>query len=261
MSTPQALALVRAQLGAQRRPDEVISPLSPRLLLQGRWWPFSWPEALEAGIIEARRGYRFRPENLALAHVLREQPRGGRVCELGYGTGSLLLMAIAFLDPQHWAGLEVQPAQADRARRTFQAHGHDARALLEGDLRDPHSLERLDACLAGPADLVVLNPPFFPATWGRPSAHPEVRHSTHAHHGDLGDFLTAAKRLLAPTGQIALVYDAQRLAQLLAAAGDLDLCPQRWWWIPAKEEGPPEPFRIWVTLRHGQSITPLGARP
>lgn len=251
---------LRQRLMALRRSDEVLSALQPEGLASGRWWPSEgdvrpWPEALRAGVLEPRRGYRFRPENLALPAVIGGR-RAARVLDLGAGSGSLTLLAAWACQASHAVALELQPEVAERLQRTLSAHALSA-SVCCGDLREAQVRAEVLTALGGPADAIVTNPPFFPAGWGRPSAQRSTRLSTHAEHGDVGDFLQAARALLAPGGLLYVVYDAQRAAELLARLGEHDWTLRELHWIGDQRPGRArQPFRVWaVCALEGGALT------
>jgi tRNA1(Val) A37 N6-methylase TrmN6 len=250
-------AEITARLNAARRTGEIIIPILPRRLGVSFWPPADpWPPHLAAGVLERSDGYRHRPENVCLVSLLKDEAAQA-VVELGAGSGSLLLAAIEATGAARAAAVERQPEVAARLGRTFEAHRLEL-DLRVGDLRQPDTL----AGLAG-ADLVVANPPFFPANWGRPSSDPEVHASTHALHGSVFDFLAAAAALLAPAGVAWFVYDATRTVELLAAAGDSGLEMSRLVWIPdARPSKDGAPTRVWVRFvrKGGARIDRLGGR-
>jgi len=75
--------------------------------------------------------------------------------------------------------------------------------------------------------MVISNPPFYPAGWGRQSADRVTAAATHALHGDVRHFMSAAAAALAPGGQVVVVYDAGQLPHLLLAMADAKLTPRR----------------------------------
>ena len=244
--------------------DEICSPLIPDVLAGGHWWRRArvgaWPAALRRGVIEPRRGYRFRPENMTLPMATGAWS-AERVVDLGAGSGSLMVLAAIWTGATHAVGVELQPDAAARLTRTLSAYPEFEGRVVEGDLRRPECLDAVRGALGGDADLVVMNPPFFPRGWGRPSRNTSTRLSTHAEHGDVGDFLTAA-RLLAPQGRILAVYDAARMAEFVARAGACRLGLTGVWWIPDQRPGKEEqPFRLWLELgRGGARIAPIDTR-
>jgi tRNA1(Val) A37 N6-methylase TrmN6 len=243
--------LIRERLEAAREPGEIITPILPPENWTSQDADRTWPAILRAGVIESKRGYRFRPENCAWVQLIRDETAAS-VVDLGAGNGSLLLAAIAVLAPKIAVAVEVQPAVANRLRRTLGAHGCVA-PVVAADIRDPDAATAVKRA-SGLADLVVTNPPFYPEGWGRPSKNPEVHASTHCLHGDVRNFLQCAEAILAPNGIVWLVYDAIRLAEALAAAGAVGLGMDRMVWIPDTRAGRQHiPTRVWLRLRRGAS--------
>ena len=251
----RALA-IRKDLSECKNADEVISELSPERLGSVAWFTDTWPELLRCGLIEAERGYRFRQENMALAHWLSPMvvsaPKS--VVDIGCGSGSLLLLAAHFLKPQVLLGIELQAEQLDRAQRSFRAHGIDQARFVRGDIRERALLAELGE---GAFELVLANPPFFPKGWGRPSKEQSTHWSTHAEHGGAAAFLHAAAALLSPRGRAFFLYDAGRLAELIAASEGSGLKPGRYLWIGDQRPGKDHPFRIWVEFVRGQAVEEL----
>jgi len=257
MAPPYALDVLRQRLTERRHDDEVLSPLDPRALLGGTWWQGgSWPDALSAGVLEACHGYRFRPENLALAGLIRGIG-ARRVVDLGAGTGSLTLIVAAMCEPERIVAVERQAGVAERLARTIDAHALASVQLQVGDVRSPVVLDAVLADAGGAADLIVTNPPFFEAGWGRESRNAETHLSTHAVHGDVQDFLSAAARLLADEGRVFVVFDAQRMHLVMAAAGQVGLGLEELRWIPDRQTG--APFRCWMMFGwRGATVGCLG---
>ena len=226
----------------------------PQRLAGGAWWAGPWQDVLAAGVLEPKRGYRYKPENVALARALQGL-HAQSVVDLGCGTGSLLLIAEVFTRPRQCVGVEIQAESVLRARRTFAAHDMHHVTIINGDLRTASALSAARHLLDGAADLVVMNPPFFPVGWGRPSANQSTRASTHAEHGGVGDFLRAAAMLSADAGRCLCVYDAARLAELLAEAEGAGLRAERLLWIPDQRPGRDgQPFRVWVRFARPEVI-------
>ncbi|MDX9724191.1 MAG: methyltransferase domain-containing protein [Myxococcota bacterium] len=252
-------AQVHERLKQSLEAGEVVSALwSPVWFSEGQEAaPDDWP----AGLIEPRRGYRFRPENLALPLIWGTRRQEAlSIVDLGCGSGSLLMLAAALarrdgVSKLRLAGIDVQEAMLDRLDRSLKAHGLSA-TLLHGDLREPAMLEALSAQLGEhKAQLVLANPPFFPESWGRPSSEASTHCSTHALHGDVDDFMAAAATLLSPEGSALVVFDAQRLSALLLAAGRARLAPRRFVFLGDRRQGhEKEAFRVWIELVHGEAI-------
>lgn len=244
---------LRAKLLANSRLDEVVSAIDHRGLAGGSWWDRrsqrQWPPELLAGVIEPRRGYRFRPENLASALML-DSVRADAVVDLGAGTGSLLLIAAYLLEPAQCVAVERQSSMVDRLGRSLRAHETISASVVEGDLRMDEVRGAVLEELGGPADLVLANPPYFPRDWGRPSARESTRLSTHAEFGEVDDFIEAAAELVGDSGRVLVVFDAGRLARLLLAAARYGLQPSRMLFIEdQRQERQGDPYRVWTELR------------
>ncbi|OIP30940.1 MAG: hypothetical protein AUK47_23755 [Deltaproteobacteria bacterium CG2_30_63_29] len=253
--------MLDTRLAQLKRTDEVVHTITPSELNAGEWWAETgrdWPGHLSSGLIEPRKGYRFRPENLALSVIL-DGVECERLVDLGTGSGALLLIADAFLEPSIGLGLELQSDAVERLGRTLEAHQRGHLRAEQGDLREDKSLRTLVSTLGGKADVVVMNPPFFPSGWGRASSLESVHRSTHALHGDVFAFLEAAKAIVSDEGMIFVVFDATRMASLFAAAGKVVLEPDRIVMIPNRHQAAraDEPYRVWVRFRQGSMLRSL----
>lgn len=146
---------------------------------------------------------------------------GGRVLDLGTGTGALLLAVLAERPASWGLGIDRAPGAARLAARNAAAHGLAGRAaFLAGDW---------DAAIAGRFDLVLSNPPYIPHD-DIAALMPEVaRHEPPLALDGGADGLDAYRRivarlpaLLAPGGRAVLELGiGQRAAVegLAAAAG------------------------------------------
>lgn len=266
---------IKEALKAQLKGGERLSALHPRGYPLKGWWrggvslerpaPEGWPLPIGAAVIEASDGYRFGPENLTLAWAL-EGISARCVIDLGAGSGSLGLIALFTLGASQLISVERQARQVDRLTRTFMAFTEVSALcgqveVCQADLRSAEALRALLALTphgAG-AELIVMNPPFFPSGWGRESGSSEVHASTHALYGDVSDFLRAAARLLSPEGQVCVLYDAGRLSDLLPALSVAGLSIRAIKYCPDAREGRERsPFRVWLFASlTGAPVTPL----
>ncbi len=170
-------------------------------------------------LIRNRRGFRPCPWAFELARFAPIRSTD-RVLDLGCG-GGILLCAVGQVHGETTlrVGVEFDRAAADQARRNLAADPFGPTGVLRADVR---SLP-----LRPQFQVVVSNPPFYPAGWGRQSAHSATAAATHALHGDVNHFMAAAAAALTPGGQVVVVYDAGQLPHLLLAMADAKLTPRR----------------------------------
>ena len=165
------------------------------------------------------RGDGVSGDSLALADFATSVP-GERVCDLGCGSGILLLL-LAWQRPELTLyGVELRPAAAEECRRNAAANGLSERiAVADGDLRAA-------PFPAGSMDLVIANPPYFPR--GRGAVSPDSdRAAMRTESATVWELCAAAATLLRPEGTFALVHRTERMAEVFAALAAAGLEPKR----------------------------------
>jgi len=173
-------------------------------------------------ITQPRDGYRFSIDPLLLAEFAVVQG-GGRVADLGSGSGILPLILARRDKGVTAVGIEFQEAMAKLARRNVDLNGLGERVtILREDV-----LNLRQSFPVSTFDLVVANPPYRQRGRGRVSPKEGRDLARHESTATLTDFLAAAKYLVKPAGRICLIYLAERLADFLAAADRLKLSPLR----------------------------------
>ncbi len=205
-------------------------------------------------LLEPRRGYRFSPELELLPRMVQGLPMPRLVVDLGCGAGAMTLACSRGLFARvtaHGAGLErpegaVPPRHAGRragaavGRVRFVGVDYQAEALglaranliawgIEPDLVLADL--RASPIAAGVADLVLANPPHFPAGWGRESSNPGRHGSTHELRGGVREFMAEAARLLTPGGWAVVLYHPDRLTDLLLATAAAGLVADQVWFV------------------------------
>lgn len=162
-------------------------------------------------LLQPRAGYRAAIDPVLLAATARPEP-GARVLDLGCGTGAAALCLAARCPGVRLLGVEAQPAYAALARRSAALSGLAERlTVVEGDARDSRALPPEWR----PLDWAIANPPYFLEGPPAPDAG-----RARAHHGgaaDLAAWVAAAARALKPRGGMALIHQAERLDDALAA--------------------------------------------
>lgn len=158
-------------------------------------------------LLQPVKGYRAATDPVLLAAACPAEP-GQSVLDLGCGAGAAALCLGLRVPDLALAGLELQPAYADLARRNAQRNGLPVE-VHEGDLaRMPKELRR-------DFDHVIANPPYYHAG-GSPSP---VAARARAMQVDtpLADWVAAATRRLRPGGWLTLICGADGLPEVLAA--------------------------------------------
>ena len=150
---------------------------------------------------------------LALGGFATVKP-GWHVCDLGTGSGALLLLLARRADRLSLTGVERDPLSV-RTARDNRSRNRLPGAIVQGDWREL-------SLPAGTFDLVIANPPYFPPGSGRGNdpARMEL-------HGGLDGLCAAAGRLLRNGGRFALCHRPERLCDVMCALRSHGLEPKR----------------------------------
>ncbi len=162
----------------------------------------------------------FTEDSLALAEFVGKQPECQHICDLGSGSGGLLLLVWAKNQRAICQGLEIIPENVALAERSKQLNAALPGLLAncrfqQGDWRTPWLYFAPQSF-----DLLVSNPPYQPLGAGRVSPHHQRAAARTECFGSLAELLSSANWLLRPAGQLALVLPVSRqteLHRLLAA--------------------------------------------
>lgn len=158
-------------------------------------------------LLQPLKGYRAATDPVLLAAACPAEP-GQNVLDLGCGAGAAALCLGLRVPGLALAGLELQPAYADLARRNAARNGI-AVEVHEGDLA------RMPAALRRDFDHVIANPPYYPAG-GSPSPV-AARARAMQVETPLAAWVAAATRRLRPGGWLTLICGADGLPEVLAA--------------------------------------------
>lgn len=158
-------------------------------------------------LLQPAKGYRAATDPVLLAAACPAEA-GESVLDLGCGAGAAALCLGHRVPGLLLAGLELQPAYADLARRNALRNGIPLE-VHEGDLaRMPKALRR-------DFDHVIANPPYYHAG-GSPSPV-AARARAMQVETPLSDWVAAATRRLRPGGWLTLICGADGLPEVLAA--------------------------------------------
>ena len=153
-------------------------------------------------------------DSLALGDFATLRP-GWRVCDLGCGGGTLLLLLARRERRLTLTGVELEAEAAQCARDNLAANGLEG-TILTADLRTRGLLPNEGF------DLVISNPPYFSPERGKAGGRGRCAPES------LPDELCAAANRLLPTGgRFALTCRPERLCDLLCALRGHRLEPKR----------------------------------
>lgn len=139
--------------------------------------------------------------------------KGWRVCDLGTGSGVLLLL-LAAREPQlELFGLDQDPAAAALAQDNLRHNGLEGQIWTGSWSQTPFP--------PGSFDLVVSNPPYYAPGSGKDGGPARMERE------ELDALCRAAARLLRNGGRFALSFPTQRLADLFETMRRWDLEPKR----------------------------------
>lgn len=141
--------------------------------------------------------------------------KGYKVCDLGCGVGSLLLLLSQREEAISRFAMEINPVAADLCRRNCAENGLEAEIVTTDfrvkDVFQPDSFH-----------LVISNPPYFRVGTGFSGGMARMEE-----HCTVEELCTVAGRLLRTGGRFALVYRPERLAELLYAMKEAKIEPKR----------------------------------
>lgn len=139
--------------------------------------------------------------------------KGWRVCDLGTGSGVLLLLLAARESQLELFGLDQDPAAAALAQDNLRHNDLEGQIWTGSWSQTPFP--------PGSFDLVVSNPPYYVPGSGKDGGPARMERE------ELGALCRAAARLLRNGGRFALSFPTQRLADLFETMRRWDLEPKR----------------------------------
>jgi tRNA1Val (adenine37-N6)-methyltransferase len=139
---------------------------------------------------------------------------GWRICDLGTGSGALLLLLSRRCEGLSLTGVERDARSARTAQQNLKENGLLGEILQEDFRTNPLP--------AGQFDLVVSNPPYFPLGSGKSGG--SFRSEEFC---TLEQLCATAARLTRNGGRFALCHRPERLAELLTCLREVGLEPKR----------------------------------
>lgn len=140
---------------------------------------------------------------------------GWRVCDLGCGVGSLLLLLSQREKQLERYGIEYNATAAELARRNLEENQLSG-SILTADLREK------DLIAPDSMQLVISNPPYFRNGSGKSGGTARMDETC-----SVEELCTVAGRLLRSGGRFAVVYRPERMAELFCAMTAARMAPKR----------------------------------
>ncbi|WP_022770553.1 tRNA1(Val) (adenine(37)-N6)-methyltransferase [Butyrivibrio sp. NC2007] len=150
-------------------------------------------------------------------------PEGGRVLDLGTGTGIIPILMAAKTDAKELIGLEIQEESADMAQRSVIYNDlQDRVRIVQGDIKEAGQL--FDAASF---DVVTSNPPYMIGGHGLKNPEGPKAIARHEVLCDLEDVIRAAARCLKSGGKFYMVHRPFRLAEIMVLMHEYKVEPKR----------------------------------
>ncbi len=150
-------------------------------------------------------------------------PQGGRVLDLGTGTGIIPILMSAKTQALELVGLEVQEDSADMAARSVALNDLEAKIkIVQGDIKEAGQI--FDAASF---DVVTSNPPYMIGGHGLQNPDSPKAIARHEVLCDLEDVVRAAARCLKSGGKFYMVHRPFRLSEIMVVMHEYKLEPKR----------------------------------
>lgn len=148
---------------------------------------------------------------------------GGKVIDLGTGTGVIPMLMQARGKGSHFTGLEIQEYSADMAKRSVQINGLTEQiSVVQGDMRDVKTL-----FVSGSFSAVTCNPPYIKGNHGLENEQTPKNIARHEVLMELSDVVKAASYLLCDGGSFSMVHKPFRLAEIIRLMSEYHIEPKR----------------------------------
>ena len=169
------------------------------------------------------------------------QPKkGGKICDLGCGSGVLSLMRLKEDERCQVTGLELQPEVCQLAEENRDLNGFGERFIIrQGDMRQVRQLFS-----ANGFDYVISNPPYFAPGSGRAAAGTHKKIARQADHASLEDVIAAAAYLLKYGGKFGMVHRPERLCEIVSVMQRYQVEPKRLAFAHHRTDSPPSVLLI-----------------
>ena len=173
-------------------------------------------------IIQKEQGFCFGMDAVLLSDFAQVK-NGGRVLDLGTGTGILPILMEAKTKAVHLTGLEIQPEMAEMAARSVKLnHLEDKIEIVEGDIKEASAIFSHDSF-----DTITSNPPYMIGQHGLRNSDMPKAIARHEVLCNLEDVVSQASKVLKERGRFYMVHRPFRLAEIMNVLTKYRLEPKR----------------------------------
>ncbi len=173
-------------------------------------------------IIQNPEKFCFGMDAVLLSGFAKVRP-GGKVLDLGTGTGIIPILMEAKTPAAHLTGLEIQEESADMARRSVQLNGLSEKIdIVTGDIKEADKLFK-----SASFDVITSNPPYMIGEHGLQNPDAPKAIARHEVLCTLEDVVGQAAKLLKSGGHFFMVHRPFRLAEIIAVMTRYKLEPKR----------------------------------
>ena len=173
-------------------------------------------------IIQNPEKFCFGMDAVLLSGFAKVKP-GGKVLDLGTGTGIIPILMEAKTPAAHLTGLEIQEESADMARRSVQLNGLSEKIdIVTGDIKEADKLFK-----SASFDVITSNPPYMIGEHGLQNPDAPKAIARHEVLCTLEDVVSQAAKLLKTGGHFFMVHRPFRLAEIISVMIKYKLEPKR----------------------------------
>lgn len=149
--------------------------------------------------------------------------KGGKVLDLGTGTGIIPILMEAKTEAAHLTGLELQEESAEMARRSVAYNNLGEKiSIVNGDIKEASLIFG-----AASFDVVTTNPPYMTGNHGIVNPNLPKAIARHEIHCTLDDVVRESAKVLKVKGKLFMVHRPFRLVEIINTMTKYKLEPKR----------------------------------
>lgn len=185
-------------------------------------------------VIQNPAWFCYGTDAVMLAQFAAVKP-GEKLVDFCTGTGIIPLLLFSRSKCMDMAGLEIQVAVADMARRSVKWNGLESNIkIIDGDLRESKRYFAAES-----VDVITCNPPYMCNNTGKQNTNDSKTIARHEVCCTIKDVIQNAGYLLRTGGRFYLVHRPERLADIFYWMRYYRLEPKRLQFVHSKLEQPP----------------------